>query len=879
MGASSATGSQTVNFNDLNPAFDYSVESTVDPTRQIADGAIDGLGEFLSRPVLIKSMSWSQSTYLFENFNPWSLFFDNKRNINRLNNYNLLRCKLCVKFVINGNGFYYGRAIASYNPLHDLDQVTINRFGHAQDLIGCSQRPHIYINPTECQGGSMCLPFFHYQNALMVPNMQWNEMGEINLREMVGLKHANSDPNPVTISVFAWAEDVQLSVPTNANISGIVPQSCDMPAAKGGGADEYGQGPVSKVASTVAKVSGVLENVPFVAPFAKATTLAAKGIGKLASAFGFSRPNVLDAARPYRPCIMGSLATTNQEETATKLTLDCKQEVTLDSRVLGLGSNDEMDFKSIVTRESYYTQFNWGVDDIPGKRLFSTYVEPTIYDTSGPYNNSAYHMLPCGFIALPFKYWGGTMTFRFQVVSSNFHRGRLRVVWDPHDGAGDEYNVMHQTIIDVADARDVSVSVGWGNHYSFIRSANPVEHKDGLVQPSFSLTDGPAGALLDQHRGNGVLSVFIVNDLTVPSSDPTIDSDVTVNVFARMEDDFRFAQPDDAGISGITLFDPGDPVSVVPALIEEPPVEVEMPIPPGMKLVPQSGEVDPVQESAPLTEGPPDITLGPDTSDPADETMSVFFGEVTTSIRQLLKRFFYHSANGNYPSQPYWGLTVTQPDFPFYQGFNPDGPHVTGAGTPFAYSSNTWLNYFTPAFAAYRGGIRRKYLRSGSRHYDNSSAVGTNNCVNMAVTRVNGLEETPYLNQTVVTPFKVSADSGPTSCTSTTMSSFAHCGRNFYSSSGNGTAISSVLQNNALEVELPFYTHRRFFQARRIRNLATRSVQDEHCGLHKLAIENPAGVSIAYVAAAEDFSLHFFIGVPVFWTVGGGNPSHPIPNP
>lgn len=165
MGASSASGSQTVNFNDLNPAFDYSVDSTIDPTRQIADGAIDGLGEFLSRPILIKSLSWADSTYLFEDFNPWSLFFDNKRNINRLNNYNLLRCKLCVKFVINGNGFYYGRAIASYNPLHDLDQVTLNRFGHAQDVIGCSQRPHVYINPTECQGGSMRLPFFHYQNA------------------------------------------------------------------------------------------------------------------------------------------------------------------------------------------------------------------------------------------------------------------------------------------------------------------------------------------------------------------------------------------------------------------------------------------------------------------------------------------------------------------------------------------------------------------------------------------------------------------------------------------------------------------------------------------------------------------------------------------
>lgn len=710
----------------------------------------------------------------------------------------------------------------------------------------------------------------------MVPNMQWNEMGMINLREMVGLKHANGDPNPVTISVFAWAEDVQLSVPTNANIQGLVPQSCDMPDAKGGGADEYGQGPVSKVASTVAKVSGVLEYVPLVAPFAKATTLAAKGIGKLASAFGFSRPNVLDAARPYRPCVMGSLATTNQEETATKLTLDCKQEVTLDSRVLGLGTSDEMDFKSIVARESYYTQFNWAVTDIPGKRLFSTYVEPTIFDTSGPNSNSAYHMLPCGFIALPFKYWGGTMTFRFQVVSSNFHRGRLRVVWDPHDGTGDEYNVMHQTIIDVADARDVSVSVGWGNHYSFIRTTNPVTHLDGFIQPSFTTTDGASTALANQHRGNGVLSVFIVNDLTVPSSDPTINSDVTINVFARMEEDFRFAQPDDAGISGITLFDPGNPVAA--AIAGDAPVDVEMPpkVPPGMKLVPQSGDVDPVQESAPLAEGAPDITLGPGTSDPTDETMTVFFGEVTTSIRQLVKRFFYHASFAGNPAASNWGAVLTQPDFPYYQGFNPNGPHVTTTGTYFAYSANTWLNYFTPAFAAYRGGIRRKYLRSGSRYDNPTSNTNVGDAMNMAITRVNGLELTPYIDNGIVTPYSLENPSSPNACG--TPSQVARCGRHFYASSGNGTAITSCFQNNALEVELPFYTHRRFFQARRVKTLAPRTVQDEHCGLHKLTLENPSGNTIAYVAAAEDFSLHFFIGVPVFWTVGGGNPNHPIPN-
>jgi hypothetical protein len=37
----------------------------------------------------------------------------------------------------------------------------------------------------------------------------------------------------------------------------------------------------------------------------------------------------------------------------------------------------------------------------------------------------------CGAAAMPFKYWSGSMKYRFQVVCSAFHRGRIAVVYDP----------------------------------------------------------------------------------------------------------------------------------------------------------------------------------------------------------------------------------------------------------------------------------------------------------------------------------------------------------------------------------------------------------------------------------------------------------------
>ena len=72
------------------------------------------------------------------------------------------------------------------------------------------------------------------------------------------MKHANGGTDPITISVFAWAEDVHMSVLTQTDPSTLVPQSM-----------EY-EGIVSKPASIVAKVAGVLKEVPFISPFATA---------------------------------------------------------------------------------------------------------------------------------------------------------------------------------------------------------------------------------------------------------------------------------------------------------------------------------------------------------------------------------------------------------------------------------------------------------------------------------------------------------------------------------------------------------------------------------------------------------------------------------
>lgn len=915
-------------FSDLNPAFNYAIDSVMDPTRGVADMSDTTLGQFLSRPLKVASYAWAPGVALHKKMNPWTAFFENPRNINRISNFTLLKCKLCVKIVINGNPFYFGRAIASYHPLPTCDEIHISRAaGPAQqDIIGLSQHPHIYLNPTECQGGSLELPFFHPQNALNIPSSQWAEMGDITLQSMSPLKHANGATDALVINVFAWAEDVDLSIPTATNPDSITAQMAR---------DEYGHGAVERTADTVAEVAGVLSFVPGIAPFAMATTMAAGLVGQVAHAFGMSRPTILDDTKPFRPNVMGNMATVNMPDSCTKLTLDAKQETTVDSRVAGLGGADEMAFKSIVTRESYYTQFPWAVSSGLDERLFSTYVEPTIYDTHSPSGNQIangynkeYHLLPCGFCALPFKYWTGSMDFRFQLVSSNYHRGRLRIVWDPHDGTGTEYNTMYTQIIDIADSRDFTITVGWGQTRSFMKSTHPMSTVKG---PSFAIGNGVLG---DITRGNGVLSVFVVNDLTVPNSDPTIDNDISINVFAKMGEDFKFAEPDMSGISPVTYF--RTPWSGANPDNHQGHYQIDGP--PGYSAYQSHREeadtdASEEQESAPIsTEVDSSFATPVPIGDP---TMAVYFGEVVTSIRQLVKRYMATGSISNMhhemASPVYEGIAnnfqirLQQPDFPDYWGHNPEGPDIAwipGVTPPeyqnYSFSLNTWINYFTPAYAGYRGGFRRKFMCYGvpdegieglagdphperhdmGHHYHGGSnmSVCRVSRSNQPNTELDALSSTsdrylPYfrLFPRVETQLYV---------TEAARSLAARIRLQF---TGDGCAFTQTAQNGALEVELPYYSNLRFYPARRIRNLEpyyqddpgenttwfekTKRRLSGEPGCHVLQHTGGADCHIdMFVSAAEDFCLFMFLSVPVMYQSGGGGlnampvPANTLPN-
>lgn len=511
---------KNVQFSADTHSWHYKVPADRDPTFGAAN-TTDSIQDFMSRPVLVYQAELPIQQTFSATFNPWKLFFENPRVNEKLKNFRNLRCDLKIKLVVNGNPFYYGSYIMYYRPLHLYDSRTTDDPTTAA-LVQLSQMPHVYIDPCEGTGGELTVPYFNNRDAMNIIDGDWDQMGEIGIRSIFPLRHSNDNTQPIDISVFVMAQNVELSTPTSRQRVLIENQ-----------ADEYGK--PSFIAHSIAKAAGWLTDFPVIGRYARATQMIATSAGEVASMFGYSRPRLVDESASYRNRPAANLAVTNIPDNVTSLAVDAKKEITIDPRVTGLQSTDEMALVPIAKREAYVTTFPWNESAGADTHLFSIRVSPMQGDISG----FDQYLTPSAFVALPFRYWRGSMRFRFNIIASKYHRGRLKFVWDPEyndESSASNYNSNYITLVDINQQKDVVMDIGWGSHFSYLETG-------GLNFPFFSLNPYSSSS----RWANGTLSVFVVNSLTSPG--PT-QSDVGVAVFSSACDDFEVACPDSLFLDG-----------------------------------------------------------------------------------------------------------------------------------------------------------------------------------------------------------------------------------------------------------------------------------------------------------------------------------------
>jgi len=791
---------RTMGFVEAAPSHVCEVDSEMDSTRYNTADSDTTLSNFFERPVIIHNVDWTVGGNINFVINPWDLWFKNKRVANRLTNYKNFKGKLHIKILLNGNPFYWGRAFVSYAPLNDSPYLTTTR--NVLYYLPALHRPHIFLDPSSSDGGEMVLPFFHYWDSLDMTQADVGvDMGELWFNSLFTLQHTQNLTNPINIVVMAWATEVDLSTPTQTVVAGLAPQA----------GDEYGSGVVSRPANLVAALASKVIKAPIIGPYAMATQLAASAVSNIAVMFGYSRPRIIDPPKPVRISENGDFACTDQHDMAQTTALTLKQEVTIDPRVCGLSDVDELDFDYLNQKYSYLTQTEWTSSDSQYTMLMSFPVTPSMYavrQLSFPASKVGVGFSTTGFIANCFRSWRGSMTYRFQVVSSGFHRGRLLIVWDPVQASTvPELNTVYSKIVDIADQKDFEITIGWGSNWPGLETTRPLETGPPVIGTDAFRTDG-LGYVADPTKHNGVVTMYVLNEL-VTSGANTTGVGLILHSCSR---DMHYWNPINSGF-----------------------IKATYDLQPQSGLLAQSGALDPGTELV-TPSGSEDIGEVGGSITP-QSIMSFCAGEVVTTFRTCLKRYSrYRSVSAVDDMISPNSLNVFK--FTGVGGFFPPrGAKYAAKG------GDTWpmtiQGLVAACYAGFRGSTRVKVVPRASTGWSTPLYVSrTPNVTNSSGSLLGINFTTANINNQ----------------------------SNLLDGAWNGMQSSNNVNSSALQFEIPWYAMSRFalttldglsgffgYTVSRILPWAS-STEGTIIEAHDV-----------FIATGEDYNLFFFLGIHPLW--------------
>ena len=805
---------ETITFNDKSASVKVEAAPIEDESMYDGFSANVDLATYLARPVLIKTVDWLDgSTLSTAPFYPWELYFNTASISRKLQNYAFLACNLKVKVVINASPFYYGYGFLTYRPFsnNDAGSLAVN-YESVGGTLAATCRQRIDILPAKSQGGEMLLPYINVRNWLRIGKLQdFTDMGAMHMWSHDVLEFANAAAGPsVTIQIFAWAEDIKVSGPTS-----------ELPLQS----DEYEEtGPISGLASNVASVAGTAADIlpaPF-KPFAKATEIGASAVSSIARLFGFTNVPVIDDVSAFKNLPFHAMASTQISVPFEKLTLDPKNELTIDNRVAGGSGIDELAIPYLTEKRNVCSLPNWASTDSAGTVIAEINVSPIILVTPSGARadaavgaNTALSTIPMTLVARCFKFWRGTMVYRFKFICSQYHRGRVSIMWDPAHGTSADLNYTenYSRIVDIAEEQEIEIRVPFMQPYPYLETGFDELHLN-FTTPTTACT------AFDEDYHNGRL---IVKVLTKQTS-PVTSADIQMYTEVHMED-ADFANPIDPE------FATNRRISYLPIqsnVVEE-------------KVIADNIAKMPIKQNPNLHK--------------------IYNGEAVFSMRSLFRRRTYYRTIT--PTNNTTG-TLLQfkgiiPRRPSYYGYDTNGynqaAEVIGAGNEyFNYVAQPLQCLFEPCYVGGRGSqnyeinlnhpgealdtlAMARYVGTRTYQSDASYSYTTSTAANYKMRTA--MVETRYLAQT-------------------------------------GCALTNTRTQTGLQVQAPMYSRFRFLGNKPDeRNLGK---SEDGSDVDNLVIsfrtvptsgQNPVNYSLdLYTSIGTDYQLLHFVNVPSFWIYG-----------
>lgn len=638
------------------------------PVSQLEQSVISQftIKDFLSRPVVVASGTYSTSTtpatILFSNF-PESVLTSNAMFKNKWNSNFLLRATAVYRIEFNAMPFQCGWLMFKFMPRpNPSDYLTYMETVRLKSLVQMSQLPgaKFSLEDTNC---TIKIPYRSTTEWYELTSSQYSQgWGQVMLIAYTSLRTAATSQQLCDYTIWQSWEDIELAVPTLPQSSmgkhPIVKNSLNVKYLKRKPPTEAetndGKGPVSSVLSGVTKIANGLGQIPVLSSLMAPVTWYSNLLSGVASSFGWSKPALTDI--PHRVILNAHAyeANTNGSDVALPLGLYADSLIKVRND-LGFTDQDESSFAFLVSQWSWGGTFTWTTSQTAGTVLISTVVKPAMADhpVTDTYNLGTMtynNMSPLSFVSRLFSLWHGSIMIKFRFNKTQYHSGRLQVVFAPGDVApsGANYESLLREVIDIREGNEVCFT------FPYARAI-----------PWLSVRNGDA---------SGIFEMTVLNPLVAA---PTVDTTVDIVWEVAGAPDMEFAIPEQ------TKMYPYYPQMGVDEKDEWYP-QMDVSSSDGMTIACNS--------------------VGGSFPGPIDDQTQRTIGEAATSLTQLAKRYTQISLVSSLGSAP----SVNQGGvLPFWTG----GFITTSPSDPFQSSAmlGDYISLFTYLYGFWTGGVRWKF--------------------------------------------------------------------------------------------------------------------------------------------------------------------------
>lgn len=490
--------------------------------------------DFLAKPVIVASGNFT-TTDTFSAFPPYlspnDIITNSATMSDKLRGYFGFRATTVLRLVVNANRFQQGRYNLQFMPTGGADISTtpaINRISALQNtLVQRSQLPHVELDLSCDTEATMRIPFNSAMNFFPLKSVtSTSSFGSFGLFRIYPYSKLVAPAGSNTCGYTLWAhfEDVEL-------IGAAVPQSTRpfTSQVKKKNETEVEQnssqmGPISSALIRVRDTANIFTRVPLLSGYASATAWYSDILASAASVFGWSKPINLEHSQRITQNYLPYSANVDGPDNSFPLSFSYKNQV---GKAIGFSGTDvdELDFKYLTSIPSYYTTIPWLGTQIAGTSLLALEVIPTATRITRVVNGiNVSDCAPMHLVASMFTYWRGTMVYKFKLVKTEFHSGRLAISFSPFEDALasspasitlNDTDYIHREIIDIRNCNEFTISVPY-------------------------ISSSPYKSLLFYPISTGTLFVNVLDPLVAPD---TVSTDISIIVEVCMGPDAEFAVP------------------------------------------------------------------------------------------------------------------------------------------------------------------------------------------------------------------------------------------------------------------------------------------------------------------------------------------------